>query len=116
MMKGVEILNKVAITEMPVWVEKSLTFGIVTILVTIIGMLIISYMTEWYIGDNICMIGVICLLAFTVGIVVVGDRNQVQTGKYRYEVILSEDVSITDIYEKYEVVEQRGEIWVLEDK
>lgn len=34
----------------------------------------------------------------------------------QYEAIISEEVPIKEIYGKYEVVEQRGEIWILEDK
>ena len=40
----------------------------------------------------------------------------VPTDRYRYEVIVGDYVRFTDIYEKYNVVERRGEIWVLEDK
>ena len=38
------------------------------------------------------------------------------TGRNRYEVIFNDDQSIQDVYDKYIVVKQRGEIWVLEDR
>lgn len=40
----------------------------------------------------------------------------VDTGRNRYEVILDDSVSANEIYEKYKVIERRGEIWVIEDK
>jgi len=40
----------------------------------------------------------------------------VPDGRNRYEVILDDTVSAKEIHEKYIVVEQRGDIWVLEDK
>ena len=41
---------------------------------------------------------------------------KIDTGRNRYEVIFDGDKSIQDVYNKYIVVKQRGEIWVLEDK
>ena len=38
------------------------------------------------------------------------------SGRYQYECLLDDTVPYTEIYDKYEVVEQRGSIWVLEDK
>lgn len=38
------------------------------------------------------------------------------SGRYKYEATIDDTVSFTELYEKYEVVEQRGEIWVLKDK
>ena len=40
----------------------------------------------------------------------------IPSGKYRYEVILNENVSFHEITSKYDVIEQRGDIFVLEDK
>ena len=34
----------------------------------------------------------------------------------QYEVILNDDYSAKELYEKYDVIEQRGEIWVIRDK
>ena len=36
--------------------------------------------------------------------------------RYRYECSIDESVSMTDVCERYEIIEQRGDIWVLEDK
>ena len=38
------------------------------------------------------------------------------TERYRYEATIDDSVSITEVYDHYNVVEQRGDIWVLEDK
>lgn len=39
-----------------------------------------------------------------------------ETGRYRYEVLLNGDMSCNEVYDKYDVIERRGSIWVLEDK
>lgn len=41
---------------------------------------------------------------------------QVSTNRTRYEVTIDKSVSMEDVYEKYEVIEHKGEIWILEDK
>ena len=41
---------------------------------------------------------------------------EVPTNRYRYEVTIDESVTITEIYDNYDVIEQRGDIWILEDK
>lgn len=50
------------------------------------------------------------------GVKPIVSKENVPTGRYRYECTIDDDVSFTDILEEYDVVEQRGEIWVLEDK
>ena len=39
-----------------------------------------------------------------------------ETDRKQYEVILDDNYPIKAIYEKYKVVENRGEIWVIEEK
>ena len=40
----------------------------------------------------------------------------IKTGEYRYECIIDDSVSYNEVVENYKIVEQRGDIWVLEDK
>lgn len=67
-------------------------------------------------------IGVTCifiLIFSVVGIVVCGslsDTFTVPNGEVRYEVLINDDTSFTEVIEKYDIIEQRGEIFVLEEK
>lgn len=38
------------------------------------------------------------------------------TGEYRYEVMIDESVSMTEFYERYDVIDQRGEIYKIKEK
>lgn len=59
----------------------------------------------------------ICVVLFFLGLTIIDEKDEdASTGRYRYEVILSDDVSFQEIHDKYKVVENRGDIWVLEDK
>lgn len=39
-----------------------------------------------------------------------------ETGKFRYEVTIDDSVPFNEVMEKYKVISQRGEIYVLEEK
>ena len=41
---------------------------------------------------------------------------KVPTGTYQYEVLLTDNYSATQLLQDYDVVEQRGTIWVIQDK
>ena len=56
------------------------------------------------------MIGLIVMFAYGIF------NCTVKTGEYRYECIIDDSVSYNEVVENYKIVEQRGDIWVLEDK
>lgn len=61
----------------------------------------------------------VVMVAVLAGIVV-GGICYVQamrpTGEYRYEVLIDESVSMTEFYERYDVIDQRGEIYKIKEK
>ena len=60
-----------------------------------------------------------CVLIISSVIIVLYTKcnaNTVQTGKYQYEVIIDDNVQFKDVIDKYNIVEQHGKIWILEDK
>lgn len=42
--------------------------------------------------------------------------DSIDTGRYRYEVTIDDAVSFNKLCEKYDVIEQKGKIWTIEDK
>lgn len=65
-------------------------------------------------GPDFCM-----SFAFILGIAVViccFHTKPVYKEISQYEVIISEDTSFYDIYNNYDVIEQRGEIFILQEK
>lgn len=61
----------------------------------------------------------VALALSVVGCIVVGvldDNFTTPTGKVRYEVTVNDDTSFVEIIENYNIIEQRGEIFVLEEK
>ena len=102
------ILNQTEIMQTPLWL---LIAGIVF---TVLGMtlLIIGLATK----KLEIVISSLPILLLTLFICIFDDVYKVPTGRYRYECTVDPKTSISEIYEKYKIVEQRGDLWVLEDK
>lgn len=107
-MQGIEILNTITL------MEPNTLLSIVAFFCAVVGLagvllgVAADSVPQAITGSVLFLIFVVCLilLAIDVG----------ATPLQQYEVIISPDTSITEIYDRYDVVEQRGEIWVLEDK
>ena len=112
MLEGIHILNKTMIMD--------LAFNLK--LMAVFGILLVIFFVGFAITDSRrhCRLVVIFGLAFIACgfalLITLYDRKEVPTDRYRYEVTVGPYVRFTDIYERYDVVERRGEIWVLEDK
>lgn len=112
MIDGVTVLNKIAITGMPAWataifVVLFFTFGSGSFLVAYIRIEKYKSLTP----ALLCVAAAICVVV----IKLILDSN-VNTDRYKYECAIDDSVSISELYDHYDVVEQRGDIWVLKDK
>ena len=112
-MEGVTILNQTEIME-----PTQLTATIVAIL-TIISLIsciafFIAYITM---VSNVCpvILGFISISSL-ISVLVISILSPKHLTGYEYEVTIDENVSMKEVYERYEIVEQRGDIWVLRDK
>lgn len=106
-----EILKNVT----PIWFSIVFLF----LLACVIGSLIYIFSSHNTISAVAFCIFIIAIFLCAIWCSVVYEivhREDAPTGRYRYECIIDDDTSFVDISEKYVVVEQRGEIWVLEDK
>lgn len=56
---------------------------------------------------------ILCLAAL---LIVVSVSPEVPTDRNEYIVKIDDDASFVEIYEKYEVVERKGDVWILQDK
>lgn len=115
-MQGVEILTQAQVaTEWAFnWTAFWIAFGIIAFVVFICGLA--------YLSDDICLPIVIAnfiisLIAGTllgVFIGVIGERPTAY--ETQYKVTISDEVSMTDFYECYEVIEQDGKIFTMREK
>lgn len=105
-----EILNTTVVTETVSWYVPAIF--ICGILACICFMILSNTC-----NDVVGLVSFIVIFTFIGAMLYIGiSEPQVETDRKRYEVILDESVSLIEIYDKYDVIEQRGKIWILEDK
>lgn len=111
-----QILNEIMLTEPPQWVETMTTIGLIMVIVTIV-VVIISALEESGVGLVCGLIaGVVGSILGIVGMISEEKVEPLPTGITQYEVLIDESVNFQEVYDKYEVIERRGDIWVLRDK
>lgn len=108
MIEGITVLNEIAVTGVPSWMMIS------AIIICMIGIIVfaIAIIAEWPTWKAIIPIIIVLLIWFICGIF----NITFKTGEYQYECIIDDSVSYNEVIENYNIVEQRGDIWVLEDK
>ena len=112
MIDGIEILNK---TEIMTISDAGLLWTFILVFGGVICAALCAFLSNYH---NTFIIGVIFgVVAFFSGFIV-GDATEESkpTGRYQYECTIDESVSFKDVLENYEVVEQKGKLWILEDK
>lgn len=110
-MDGITILNTTIVDDYARWVLPTvLALGIICIVA--LGLMLNSKDTSVVIFGTISLLAIIITPIITITSKShwrINERNQ-------YECIIDDSVSINEVYENYNVIERRGEIWVLEDK
>lgn len=111
-MDGVTILNTFTVSNC-----SSLAM-IIGIIIAAIGIIFFCFMWDSSEdADTICY-GIFCVGAIigAMFILFMSQNHWRVNVRQRYECVLDTDASFVELYEKYNVIEQRGDIWVLEEK
>lgn len=104
-----EILNTTVVTETVSW------YGTTIMILGIAAGFLFAMGKDCI--DSWGILAIIGAIMCVIVLVVIGCwEPQVETDRKRYEVTIDESVSLIEIYEKYDVIEQKGKIWILEDK
>ena len=110
-MDGVTILNTIERTRLPdimVITCFLFLFGTAIFFINLLASDKVKTIDFCGIALTCCMVG--ALLSWIIGKTVIPNRIT------QYECTIDKDVSFVEVYEKYNVIEQRGDIWVLEEK
>lgn len=110
-MDGITILNTIIVDDYAQWVLPAvLALGLIC-MVALVLMLNSN-------DSGVIIFGTISLLAMiAIPIIVITSKSHWRTNeRNQYECIIDDSVSINEVYENYNVIERRGDIWVLEDK
>lgn len=113
MIEGIHILNKTPIYAVVGWAN---AVFVLSCIIFVISLLTMCYAVAKDFDILFCF-GLVTLFVSAMVLFTIGFwAPEKETDRYRYEVIMDEGVSFEDIYNNYDVIEQRGEICVLEDK
>ena len=113
-MEGVTILNTTPVTGLPIWL----------IIICIIACLVLVMFDAMIIADIVVFkrkTRKIWIATFTILAIAAptlfGYLNEVyETDHHYYECVIEDTASFNEIMDTYEIVDQRGDIWVLKDK
>nr|DAN92060.1 MAG TPA: hypothetical protein [Caudoviricetes sp.] len=108
MVEGITILNKTAVTGLPTCVLVLAFIAFVTGLIVFAVSMILD--GQVWITTSSLIISLSIMV--TCGIL----KCIIKTGEYRYECIINDSVPYNEVADNYKIIEQRGDIWVLEDK
>ena len=113
MLEGITILNQTPVLEDPWYV---IPLGIISfsLLFPFVVLLSIGIAEHNKIIFGISTVITIILLVLLC--VAIKTEDTVDTGRYRYEVMIDDSVSFNKVLENYDIIEQNGRIWTIEDK
>lgn len=110
-MDGITILNTIIVDDYAQWVLPTvLALGLICIVA-----LVLMLNSD---DTGVVIFGTISLLAMiAIPTIVITSKSHWRINeRNQYECIIDDSVSINEVYENYNVLERRGDIWVLEDK
>ena len=112
-MEGITILNQTEVMEPT---PLAIIFTMILMFIAVVSCIafFIAYITM---VSNVCPV----ILAFIsisslVTVFFIDALSPKHLTGYEYEATIDGNVSMKEVYERYEIVEQRGDIWVLRDK
>lgn len=111
-MDGITILNVTEVSENSTLLLVALIFLVIGAIINTVNLLL-SDDTEHCVLYGIFTLA---LLAFSIVVGFTMDKDREANAHNQYECLIDKSVGMEDVYEKYTVIERRGDIWVLEDK
>lgn len=115
-MTGVEILamEEVVANSVFNWSAFWIAFGIIFGILVAIGVIISIASSDW---SNVVIGVVLGLILSFVFSPMFGDTRRIPTEyKNQYKVIISDEVSMNEFVEKYEIIEQEGRIFTVVER
>ena len=111
-MEGVTILNTISVTGLPIWLIIGCIIDCIAFVV--FDAMIVADVIVFKRKTRKILIVIFTILAITAP-TLFGHLNSIyETGHYYYECVIEDTASFNEIMNTYEVVDQRGDIWVFE--
>ena len=112
MPEGVTVLYQEAITKIPLWFFIGL---FICIAIAIIGCNL-TFTRFDFIGKILTIISTITMIVFSCILPLFSNKLEVPTGQCEYQILINNDKALKEIYNKYEIIDVKGEIYIIRDK
>ena len=115
MIEGVTVLSQEAIKESPQWMTAILVIGLLVMVLALVVMFFGALCEDFRMvekGIVVIFVTVALLLVLAVMVVVI----EVPTGRYEYKVIIDDNANFKEIYNRYNIVSQEEQIYIIQDK
>ena len=108
MLEGITVLNTFIISS---------GVGIGSFILLGMACIIMGFLVGLAVWDGEIIPAIISsVLSTAIVLGIAGYINKDATDTVRYEVTISEEVNLTEFIERYEIIEQRGDIYVIEER
>lgn len=108
MLEGITVLNTFVISS---------AIGTGTFVLMGLACIVIGFLVGLAVWDGEVAPAIIqSILTAAIVLGIAGYINKDATDTVRYEVTISEEVNFTDFTKRYEIIEQRGDIYVIEER
>lgn len=123
MLDGITVLKKIALTITETNTSKANILELAIIGILLIGTILFGvFLLKADSGKSIAIIAAIFIIF--VGLCRTGffysktliTYKDVPTGKYKYHVTIDDSVDLVELYKEYEVIDVKGEIYIIKDK
>lgn len=105
---GVEILNQTPINE--------IDFPVLIFVILFIAAIAVGIWVSVRLNDVVIGVGTFGIIACLSFIGCAFGSSSVPTGRYKYEAIIDDSANFKEIYERYDISDQKGKIYILKDK
>lgn len=114
LIEGLEIVNKIEIMEENTKLGiLSIFFGICALACFLSAIVNADFISPGSISFVLLAATIILLI---IGVVIELNNKEKPTGEYYYEVILDDTVNLKEFYQKYEVIEIKGDLYTIKEK
>ena len=112
MPEGITILYQEPITKIPMWFWTSYIICLILILIGFI----LTFINLRFFGTLLAIIPAFIMIALSFFLPLIQDKFEAPTGQYEYQILIDDNEDFKKIYDKYEIIDAKGEIYIIRDK
>lgn len=108
------VINVIELTK----TAPGITIGVITFMVLLILSIVLgfAFCAKHERLTTVCFIITVISFFGLFVCISIGDDYAVPNGKYQYEILIDDSTTFSEVNEKYNIIEQRGEIYVVEER